>query len=315
MKNLKVFILTLLCLFVMIACQQEDPLSPLGDEYLSWNAFYEKNGVKPQTFTVDAATGGTFNGDKGMTLIIPPHAFVDKFGLKVSGEVTIRFCEFTSLTDMFLSGLHTMTGEEPLVSAGSFKFEALQGDEVLEFAPNAEAHVMIPPVMEVGDYADEMYPFIWMEDVFREESVFAWRMSTDLQVEKDTVYDAYDLIFSRVGLHNCDAFYNWAGNWNTAKTDFKVSIEGAEIKNSRVIIMVKELSSLVELTMREGETLKTYDYSIPIGLEGKLLVVSMEGDKLKFGHQDIKVAGKETFEIEVTNGTEKELQALLDNPF
>lgn len=316
MKNLTVFILALLCLFVMLACQQEAPVSPLGEEYLAWNAFYERNGVQAQTFSMDAATGGTFEGEKGMTLIIPPDAFVDKFGLAVSGEVTLRFGEYTTLADMFLSGLNTMTHDQFLISAGSFKFEASQDGELLAFAHDKEAHVMIPQTLEVGDFEDEMYPFIWTEDAFSEDEPFLWRQISDWPILEDTAYHAYDMIFNDIGLLNCDAFTRWSANWgNTSFTDFKVRVQGIDLEHARVIFLVKELAGLVELNVKEEEAAHTYESSIPVGIEGMLLVVSMEGDKLMYGHQDIKVEGKESFDIEVKQGKEKELKAILDNPF
>jgi len=308
--------MTLLCLLFLIACHQDDPVTPLGDPYLSWNAFYEENGVKPQTFTLDAAAGGTFTGKKGMVLTIPPNAFVNKIGRKISGEVTVRFCEFLSLKDMFLSGLNTMSRDAILVTAGSFKFEAEQDGESLTIAHPEGAHVLIPPEMNVGMFQDAMFPFIWTNGFAGEDSTFSWRFISDLPIWRDPTSDnAYDMIFTGAGLYNCDAFYSWNTFPGTSFTDFKVSVKGTDIENTRVIILVKDMASMVELTVREGETKKTYDTSIPVGMEGKLLVVSMEDENLKFGYQDIKIVGKELFEVEVATGTTNELKALIDNPF
>lgn len=316
MNNPKVLILTLLSLFVMAGCQQDDPLSPPGGDENVWQAFYKSNGAQPQTFTVDAETGGTFEGKQGMTLVIPPNAFVNNIGRKVSGEVTVRFCEFPSLGDLFVSGLHTMTLLGPLVTAGSFKFEAEQDGEILKIAYPEGAQVLIPAKHDLGIYGEKMYSSIWgNHNSWRDTAYFFQGFSNSSNPLRPDLGNVYEAFFYGRGIYTCSASPRWGYSPIPPYTSFSVKLKNASIADTRVVMVVKDFPALVEVSVVEGDMKRTYDYSILERMEGRLVAVSMEDGELKYGYQDVKIMGNDIFEIEVSSGKLKDLKALLDNPF
>jgi hypothetical protein len=149
MKTLHRFFPAFLFLFIFgkAYSQQNDglglersPLGPDGEFITKKEPFYMPNSlIKPpvlawdipkQLYGVDASKGGSIAPESGTRISVPPDAFVDETGEKVSGEVQIDYREFRDPVDMIFSGI-PMTYDSggkvnEFQSAGMFEITASQ---------------------------------------------------------------------------------------------------------------------------------------------------------------------------------------------
>jgi len=81
-------------------------------------------------FTFDAATGDTLLFAAGSRIIVPANIWVDSAGNKISGNINIRYREFSDAGDIFLAGVplayDTAGKKESLVTAGMFEIRAFK---------------------------------------------------------------------------------------------------------------------------------------------------------------------------------------------
>src|ERR1017187_3980285 len=125
MKTSKSLIL-LIAITAIVSCKKDTKSStttptptPAADNYSSVNAFFSKNGVAMQTYTINGTTGGSFTSPQGTTVTIPANAFLTQASVPVTGNVTIQFKDIYKKSDMLLSNMPTMMQSgAPLKSGG-----------------------------------------------------------------------------------------------------------------------------------------------------------------------------------------------------
>jgi hypothetical protein len=88
-------------------------------------------------WTVDAAKGDTVYYPTGSIILFPPNSFVDKNGNVITGNVEVKYREFTKPIDFFLSGI-PMNYD----SAGvQYTFESAGMCEILAYKDGAPVFV------------------------------------------------------------------------------------------------------------------------------------------------------------------------------
>jgi hypothetical protein len=100
-----------------------------------------------EIFTIDAKQGSTLTYKTGSKIIIPQNAFVNQNGITVSGEITIKYREFHTPSDFFVSGI-PMTYDSAGVqyhfeSAGMLEFLAFQNDSPVFANPNSKVVIQM----------------------------------------------------------------------------------------------------------------------------------------------------------------------------
>lgn len=101
--------------------------------------------VTPKTVTINASTGGTFNGTSGSRYVFPANAFKKSDGSLATGDVTITVAEYLKRSDMIFSRVLPITATgAPLESAGEFYMNATQGSETLSIDPATTYKVNMP---------------------------------------------------------------------------------------------------------------------------------------------------------------------------
>jgi hypothetical protein len=132
----------------IISCKKDkkqpaaDPPAPAPtntDNYSSLKDFYSKNGVKSQTFTINAAAGGSFVSAQGTTIQIPAGCFAG------NSNVTIQFKDIYKKSDMLLSNMGTrMTNGAPLVSGGEFFIKAVANGTAVQIINTLSINIRQP---------------------------------------------------------------------------------------------------------------------------------------------------------------------------
>jgi hypothetical protein len=135
----------------------------------SLHEFHQNNQVRSQVFSIDAAAGGTFTGNKGTIFTFPPNAFVTKSGQPVSGTVSIEIKEVYAKSDMILMDKPTMNGTHLLKSGGEYYIRATSGSAEVQMAPGITYTAEMPAdsiEWGMGVFVDDngggFYPPTWM---------------------------------------------------------------------------------------------------------------------------------------------------------
>lgn len=107
-------------------------------------SFLQKNAPSFQSFSVDAATGGTVTTSKGTKFVIPANIFVTASGAPVTGAVSFSVKEIKDVSDMILGDKPTLTSDgRLLVSYGEFFTKASQNNQDLQIKKDSAIKVQV----------------------------------------------------------------------------------------------------------------------------------------------------------------------------
>lgn len=121
----------LLSISVINGCKKETAAPPVvtntnTTSNYNLGAFFSQNGVPIQTYNINALSGGSFTTPKGTVVNIPANAFNTSNGTAYTGNVTIKFRDIYTKSDMLLSNVPTNTSQgSPLKSGGEFFIKAV----------------------------------------------------------------------------------------------------------------------------------------------------------------------------------------------
>ncbi len=127
MKNpiLKLPLFLVAALIFVSSCKKENTAT--GTTYSSLTDLFDKNKIATQTFSVNAATGGSITGAKGTKVTFPANGFIDGNGHIVTGSVNIELKEVFSKGDMIFSGVFPLVDNYFLLnSGGEYSLNATQ---------------------------------------------------------------------------------------------------------------------------------------------------------------------------------------------
>ncbi|RFC53351.1 hypothetical protein [Brumimicrobium aurantiacum] len=145
--------------------------------------------IRFENFTLKAEQGDTLYAESGSILIFPKHAFLDKQGAKITGEIKVQYREFTNPVDFFLAGI-------PLEydSLGvSYDFESSGMCEVLAFKNENPVFVnpeRKPEINMVSGNSSSSHNIYYLDTVqknwiYREKSNVT-DVNATLEIEKST---------------------------------------------------------------------------------------------------------------------------------
>ena len=319
---------TLLVVSFMTSClpdpEEDDPAPAKGDRYASFFDLIEQNKVKPYEVKIDPRENNEFEGPAGTVVRIPGDALVDQSGSPVTGPVSVFLREFYSRMDIVLSGINTNTNNQMLVTGGAIELKASRNGQPLQLADGAGIVAAFPTANtanQTNGYEDKMQLFASEDDPEVPGTPFTWQLANDIPARIDSNAGStpgFILNNLQLGWSNCDALYTIPAS---ERTQFEVNLSKAADgpltggPESSVYLLVKDLSTVINLYTRNGPAYTTYVGSVPMGLEATLVAISVINDQLYFGSEKITVAGDDSFSVEVSPGTTAELKALLDNPF
>lgn len=153
MKKLLLIALAGICL-AAVSCQKNDIILQAGSPLHVKDAenitkFFEAHARRQESFTIDAATGGTITTSKGTKVIFPSNMFKTPTGKTVAGSVTVKVLDVFETEDMILNNKPTITtAGEQLISYGEIKVDAMQDGNALLL--NTESHSPAQVIFPVG---------------------------------------------------------------------------------------------------------------------------------------------------------------------
>lgn len=140
----KIIAMALVTATCLAACKKEKTTTT-GDNYTSVQSFFSQSKVQTQSFSVNAANGGTITGAKGTTVTFPPNAFITFNGTPVTGNVTVQLKEVFSKKDMIYERVFPVAkGGHLLNSAGEYFLAANQNGTPLQLKDGKFFEMRLP---------------------------------------------------------------------------------------------------------------------------------------------------------------------------
>ncbi|MFT4522940.1 MAG: hypothetical protein ACI8ZN_001892 [Bacteroidia bacterium] len=248
------------------------------------NALQAKLAPQTQRFSIDATKYQYFTTQYGTQFSFAPNLFVDGSGSAVSGSVDIEILELKTVSDMFLSGVTTVSGNSLLSSGGMFKIEASQNGTPLQLKSNGSFDVMIAneglfdPSMQlfVGqETGDEENVVVWVEADQKQ----GWVMGDSTQGGgRDTA--RYYLNVKFLSWCNLDKYYS--GGIDLTTIDVTLPDDYTNV-NANVFLFIENDNASVRLFGdKTKETFNTGSYKIPVGFNIKIVAVGQLDGKLYY---------------------------------
>ncbi len=252
--------------------------------------------------------GVTIRGNDGVTITLQPNSTTDV----ASGDsLYIVLREYLTPNKMFYGKVQTESNQRILVTGGSFWWDLkdTQGNSVT-IDPSL-AHSRINVQTDITGYQGAMEYFIGEQTNGGGQEIVNWFQGGG---EAGFIEGGFEIFETELGWANCDALLDIpADQYTQFKVGFSAS-EGIEIADKSVFMFIQDFPSLINIYTPDGEYLKTYDNSVPLGLNATLVGVAVdENGYLLIGSLPIQVMGDDIFTIEMSYGTTEELQQLVEN--
>ncbi len=315
-NNRKLLFICLSLSTLFIACKEDDDVDPvviIADTYSSYDDLVQTLKPEVQTFTIDPTIDQTVTGTDGTIITIGQNSFFDDSDTMISTPITVELREHLSLEDMLLANAQTSSSNQILVTGGSFnltfKDENGAGVTIAPFSISAQ----MPVGTDITGYENQMQYYSGEYETVDGREMVNWELNGDNN-EAFIDQDTFNIFGLEQGLSNCDVLYDLSGD---APTQFEVTVSGVtDFSSTTVWMVIDDFPSVIMITsLNEAMTaLKTYDNSIPTGLNATLIAITVDEDNyLKFGSLPITVVGDDVFNIDIDFGTTEELVALIQS--
>jgi hypothetical protein len=268
---------------------------------------------EPQTFNVnDQTTTTSIIGEGGTVINFEANSFSDSNDNPVTTGIVIQLNEYLTLGQMMKNNIQTISNEQLLVTGGSFNLTATDNSNNPLNVNPWSVSATLPIQTDISGFENGMRLFVGEINTTDGIEQVNWT-----QAENNNEFWLNDGFMNfygiDVGLSNCDVLFDMAGENGT---QFSVYIENNTTpSNFMVWMFINDFPSVVAITSPTDDELgvKTYDGSIPLGLNATLLSIGVDDDNyLKFGTLEINVQGDDVFTIDVDYGTTEDLSLLIN---
>jgi hypothetical protein len=313
MKKLNFTAALLIAVIGFTACKK-DRTQPVN-EVQNTKDFTRKLGSQKQSFTVKSSElPKTLELANGTKITIQPNSFTMN-GQPVTGDVSIETYEMLSRSSIILSGTNTnhISGS-PLISQGFIFIDAKVNGQSVDKYLQKPLSIKIPA-------KGQPFTQIWegVENV-GDINQMAWQAPKNpngqgQQREVKAVEDDFVFDFGQLGWVNCDIFYNSSA----PKTTVRVTVlnnPGAMATfrgftgETFVFFCANGDNVVAQIYTPDGANkVKSYDNSMPIGSEGKLIAFSIKDGKYYFAEKDVTISADMNESLTLVETTEAAVQA------
>lgn len=291
------------------ACRKESKTTTTVTKLNNAKDFVNKYGPGTQIFTLNVANLPqtiTLNG--GTKVTIPGGMRVN--GQPISGTVTVEAIEVLKRSDVLFSGTNTNTNDGKLLNSKGFIYVNVKsnGHDVDNYL-TSPLHVTM--AAQEGDST-----LLWKGDTSVNGSgQLGWGIRNGGMVKSGPIGFEFD--FSNLGWINCDLYYGL----DMPKTTMHVSLTNnpgtyatyyGNTGNTYVFLCISGVDVATQIYTLEGDGVKSYDNSIPIGSTARLLAFSIKDGHYYVAQKDIVTVANETDVLTLTETTADAIQADID---
>ncbi len=313
--------------FLLTGCFGSDPANPEPDPQPEPGPdgvaldqrFSDNRTASVQTFTLDATTGGTIEGEHGTRVTFGPSA-LGADGQLVDGDISVQLVEVYDRASMLLnnrstSGVRENGDVEALKSAGQFFINASQDGTDLTIV----GLVMVDSrPIDPAELDTDMRLFVAGTELDDTENWEAANAAPDGQNEvgiRDTPdgFVSYSFVIGEFGWTNLDRWYDFPGDLTEL---FVQAPDGYTGDNSALFLTYDgEPTALASMDVYdEGLGMFTEHYGrIPVGQQVHFILVSEIDGQLHYAIQGATI-GVDHIEVmaEPTPGSQADLQAAIN---
>lgn len=249
---------------------------------LSLTEFNNKFSIPAQSFNGVAGTAFSIIGNKGIKLDFPANAFLDASGNPVTGNIKLSLKEVMTKGDIMLSGKMTESNKQLLISGGEFQILALQNGQQLKLNPAADVMVKVPTSLSTA-------PMDLFQFAGTTVSDSTWMLNQKARVTTTPSY--YQFSLPGFGWVNCDYFYSNPNPKTTITASPVYAGVVPSVKEQRAYLLFDNINSVINLPFEISiNKHQSYLNSIPLGLSGKLVIISVGMDNtVYFGYSSFTV--------------------------
>ncbi len=305
-------------LLITAACKKDkkaepEPETPVNtDNYSSLEDFFEKNGAQKQTFTFDAASGGSFTTPQSTTINIPPNAF------QASGNITLEFKDIYQKSDMLLSGMPTnLYDGTALTSGGEVFLKALSNGTPVKIAAGKTIEMRLPMTSQP---TATMTAFVGINDTLSKSNVwFPSQTQTVTPVQTQPISTNNGANYYSLTMSDFSSPLN-NGTWtncdhphfppSTPQTPFKVIINNV-LKSPKVYMVFKNAKTVITVWAIDYPN-KNFVYSYaPIGYECTIVAMDVKDGKLHTSITPATIAANQSINLDLKENTSENFKAAL----
>ena len=265
-----------------------------------------------QTFDIsDQTIPSTIIGQGGTIIDFAANSFTDSDGNAVTSGIVILLDEYLSLAEMMKNNIQTLSNGQLLVTGGSFNLAATDNNNNPLTINPGSINSQLPILTDITGFESGMSLFVGETNTINGTEQINWTQGNNNEFWLNEGFMNFYGI--DLGLSNCDVLYEMAGEDGT---QFSVYVENNTTPSNYMIWMfINDFPSVISISSPtdDGLGVKTYDGSIPVGLNATILAIGVDDDNyLKFGTLDVDVLGDDNFTVTVDYGTTENLSALID---
>ena len=261
---------------VLLGCRKMDSEVIVDNTY---DTFVKTNGAAQQTFTIDAATGGTITAKRGSKIVFPPNAFANPDNSITTGNVTIKVKEALDKSQWIMEGLSTTTQTEMLISGGMLDLDVRRSADGVEVKPTPPMLVPTPSLVNV--IKAEVQKIRVLPDTVRLFLPAGGGSPANAPTSWAASYypfgsgpSSYIFQIPQFRWVNCDRLASQPGVKTTVKINPDLSaVTGAT--NVQVMLVYKNISTVITLPPT-GSFMQSYTNSIPIGSVADIVCIGRD---------------------------------------
>lgn len=299
MKNLTLIAAILISCFT--ACKKD---GVQNNQKLSLSEFNDKFSVPTQNFNGVAGTAFSITGAKGIKIDFPANAFLDASGNPVTGNIKLALKEVLSKRDILLSGKMTESNGQILISGGEVQILALQNGQLLKLNPASPTTVKVPTTLST----QPMDLFVFAPTTVSDST---WITNDKFRVTTSPSY--YEFSLPNFGWINCDYFYSNPNPKTTLTASPVYTGVTPSIKEQKAYLVFDNINSVIGLPFVLAiNKHRSYLSSMPIGLSGKLIIISVGmDDTIYFGYTNFTVSNDLHINVAVAAADQATIDAFL----
>ena len=264
---------------LLLSCRKADTSNIVDNSY---DGLMKANAAVQQTFTIDAATGGTITCKRGSKIVFPPNCFANPDNSTTTGTVKVLVKEALDKSQWLLEGLSTSTQTGMLISGGMLDIQAGRMADGVEVKPSAAmlvptqsmVNVIKAEIPKIKNLPDTMALFVpgGPAPVNTATPPKAWAAA---YYPFGNGVNSYIFQIPQFHWVNCDGLYSQPG----AKTTVKVTPDLSGVTGAtgvQVILLYKNISTVITLPAA-GNYMQSYANSIPVGSTVDVVCIGKDG--------------------------------------